>query len=154
MQVPEVYQELVEVSHSNTLQHTATHCNTLQHTLHCNAHCRKGATGAVTRGIPRANESVQLLSRQQSAPRSISHCNTLQHTATHCRKGATGAGTRGIPRASESIQLLPRQQSVVSNPLLAKSLTATHCNTLQHTLHCNTQEGRDLFGCPRYTKNW
>ena len=53
-----LYRGVVDTSHCNTLQHTATHCNTLQHT---------------------ATYCLTLL-------RTATHCNTLQHTATHCNK--------------------------------------------------------------------
>ena len=49
-----------QLTHCNTLQHTATQCNTMQHTA---THC---------------------IHRRRTALRQMTHCNTLQYSATHC----------------------------------------------------------------------
>jgi len=80
------------------MQHTATHCNTLQRSaMHCN---RWMLTGYLQEW--RWHRPLICVCMQHTA----THCNTLQHTATHC------------------------------NTL---HHTATHCYTRLHTAtHCNT----------------
>jgi len=57
-----------DVTHCNTLQHTATHYNTLQHiATHCN-----------------------------TLQHTATPCNTLQHTARHLRNNANSEGTRSL----------------------------------------------------------
>ena len=87
----------------------------------------------------------------------VTHCNTLQHTATHCntlnRFYKDGAINKPQPKPTSlfvredrktdrriSWKQLFMRHKVFLNELL---LTATHCNTLQHTathngLHSNT----------------
>ena len=55
-----------DLTHCNTLQHTATHCSTLQHTA---AHC---------------NTLQHTATHYNTLQHTATHCNTLQHTATHC----------------------------------------------------------------------
>jgi len=72
----------VDVTHCNTLQHTATHCNTLQHTtmtfwrwcytdicVILNTHC---------------NTLQHTATRCNTLQHTATHCNTLRHAATHC----------------------------------------------------------------------
>ena len=120
----------------NTLQHTSTHCNTLQHAKSVTA--EQLAAMQTSSACP----VVPIYSLQRTAV----HCNTLQyaatrfntlqHTATycntvHCNIHCCNAGER---RESLCISLL---SATHCNTL---QHTATHCNTLQHTAtHCNMQ---------------
>ena len=114
----------VSVCTGEGAQSSATHrtCHTLQHTkAHCNT-------------------------RQLTA----THCNTLQHTATHCNTPQV----RGFRTAQVMDQFLIRHPGSVQVSLcmytrlsathgkwICISLTATHCNTLQHTTtHYNTRQ--------------
>ena len=63
---------ILESTHCNTLQHTATHCNTQRYVSH---------------------------TRVNTLQHTATHCNTLQHTATHCntlQHTATHKGTYHI----------------------------------------------------------
>jgi len=119
MAVPQ--EKILESTHCNTLQHTATihfnyntlqqnhvkilestHCNTLQHTsTHCNTLPQHTSTAT------HCNKLVKILES--------THCNTLQHTSTHC-------------------STLPQHTS-----------TATHCNILQHA--CKNFRKSALYPC-------
>ena len=106
-------QGILQHTHCNTLQHTATHCNTLHHTAtHCNKLPNKYISEPCTQG------TLQYTATHCRTLQHIAtHCNTLQHTAIHCT-------------ASRNFHATVSQQH-----------TATHCNTLQHTVtHRNTPQ--------------
>jgi len=91
------------------ISYSATHCNILQHTAtHCN-----------------------------TLQHTATYCNTLQHTATHCTlfiyisHDSTGPSDVGTTyRAAQFIMVL--SSCLYTHTTLQR--TATHCNTLQHTL--------------------
>jgi len=99
-------------THRNTLQHTTPSCNTLQHTYiawHTLTPWRDKLTWLnYCQGIPLVWHFKQ-----------IHHCNTLQTLQhTDCQY------CQGIP--------------CIQCDISSKFITATHCNTLQHTVCCKT----------------
>ena len=121
-------------THCNTLQHTATHCNTLQHTAtHCNT---------------QQHTATHCNTLQFTAIHTATHCNTLQCTVTRCN---TYQRAPAIVKGNPSLltDFAPVTQMHLSGhcyrsvhivcPHTRIKHTATHCNTLQHTvtLHCS-----------------
>jgi len=96
----------------------ATHCNTLQHTAtHCSVPSR--ALGGAL-----CVEGQTLWDRFMAT-----HCNRLQYTSIHCN-------TLQSEGTCERAHCVLRDKRCGTG---SWHLTATHCNTLQHTAtHCNT----------------
>jgi len=144
-------------THCNTLPHTATHCHTLRNTAtHCNTLQHTATYGnRLQHTIFRHRECAAPLPCLISYVRHDSRCNTLQHTTTHCNTlfsplhlyymcsmphfiSATWPIVY-VPYASFHMCDMTRAAThcnsfCMCNNRIALQHTATHYNTLQHTV--------------------
>ena len=112
----------------NTLQHTASQCDILQHTA------------------TRCNTLHNTATHSNTLQHTATHCNTLQHTATQYNllccalssHNSTLQHTLSQRHTATHYNLLCHALSSHSNTQQhTASLSATHCNTLQHSITCN-----------------
>jgi len=133
------------VTHCNTLQHTATHCSTLQHSA---AHCKK-LKHTATHSIPCNIESCS-----HHGPSRISSI-FLQKRLIFPPKSPIFLQTNVAmlytewPKSFSQKRNTPRSNAIRWRWLSARTTdpwkhTATHCQTLPHTAtHCNIHSIRN-----------
>jgi len=143
------YINMIDITQSNTPQHTATYWNILKHRR------QKGATKIQYTAI-HCNAGAKWVQQScNTLQHTATHCDTLQHTATQtpdgCNKEITHCNT-GAKRAQQSDNTL---QHTATHCM---QRTATHCNILQHTAtHRNTGARRAQqrhAGHARYIQEW
>jgi len=157
---------MVNATHCNTLQRTATHAPPVgaQHLI-CNTHTtsdlfRRVVVNATycntlqrtaTHWPPRWSATFDLQHTRNICPQDLfcgvvglqhtaTHCNTLQHTATHCNTltlSSIFCGVVGLQAPKDMSDCNTLQHTATH--CNAMQHTGTHWNTLQHTAtHCNT----------------
>ena len=152
------------------LQHTATHCNTLQQTASTGSHSQKWPQHTATR-CNTLQHTVSTSSHSQkkdcnTLQHTATHCNKLLPQVAILKRMYNlvwpdfwGCLPVLTEHAVHVASLLLRTCSITTDPTLRMSCTATHCNkllpqvaihqrmtathynTLQHTIpHCNTPQ--------------
>jgi len=109
----------------NILQHTATHCNTIRDTLTCYNTLQHVATHDNTR----QHTATQSKTLQHATTRG----NTLQHRDSERSREKSRALQRVAGTDFSPAYNRVRETPIERRALDRDSLTATHCNTLQHT---------------------